>query len=270
MNRSVGIVVPAYRPDPERLGGYLHALDEHLDPAVLRVEVDAPRSDLRERLGALPDCVEFSTADARRGKGAAITAGFEALSDAVDVLAFADADGSTPADSFAAVVDAVASGEFDLATGSRRHPDADVASHQTFARRRLGDGFAWLARRFLDVQLYDYQCGAKALTAETWRSVRAHLYEPGFAWDIELLSVAGALDCRIGEVPVRWEDRPESTVSTVGTTLRLARALVTSRHRARLLREDRVHELLDARRANEPSLVDRLAAAEAAEPAEAD
>ncbi|WP_336021713.1 dolichol-P-glucose transferase [Halobellus salinisoli] len=282
MTRAVGIVVPAYRPDPERLGGYLHALTERLDPAVIRVEADAPRSDLRERLGRLPDCVELATVDARRGKGAAITAGFEALlkggasagSDAtarnVEVLAFADADGSTPADSFAAVVDAVTGGDADLAVGSRRHPDADVASHQTFARRRLGDGFAWLARRFLDEQLYDYQCGAKALTVDAWRAVRTHLYEPGFAWDIELVAVAGALDCRIAEIPVRWEDRPDSTVSTVETTLQLARALVTSRHRARLLREDRVHELLDARTRNEPSLVDRLAAVEAADAVEAD
>ncbi|WP_144902395.1 glycosyltransferase [Halobellus captivus] len=270
MNRPVGIVVPAYRPDPERLGGYLHALAERLDPAVIRVELDAPQSELRERLGELPDCVEIATAAARRGKGTAITAGFEALADDVAVLAFADADGSTPAASFASVVDAVVSGDADLATGSRRHPNADVASHQTFARRRLGDGFAWLARRFLDEQLYDYQCGAKALTVEAWRGIRTHLYEPGFAWDIELVAVAGALDCRIAEIPVRWEDRPGSTVSTVGTTLRLARALLTSRHRARLIREDRVHELLDARSGNEPSLVDRLAAMETSDAVEAD
>ncbi|MFB6092354.1 MAG: glycosyltransferase [Haloquadratum sp.] len=279
MTRPVGIVVPAYRPDPERLATYLHALVERLDPAVVRVELDAPRERIRDRVGALPDRVEIASAGARRGKGTAITAGFEALAGAgsgpdadvdVDVLAFADADGSTPADSFASVVDAVLDGDADLATGSRRHPDAEVASHQTFARRRLGDGFAWLARRFLDERLYDYQCGAKALTVETWRAVRSHLYEPGFAWDIELVAVAAALDRRIVEVPIRWEDRPGSTVSPVRTTLRLARALVTARHRARLLREDRIHELLAARRPAEPSLVERLAAADAADVVEAD
>ncbi|RLM59806.1 glycosyltransferase [Halobellus sp. Atlit-31R] len=265
MTRSVGIVVPAYRPDPERLGAYLRALAARLDPEVVRVELDAPQADLRPRLDTLPDCVEIAAVDARRGKGAAITAGFEALVDDVDVLAFADADGSTPATSFSAVVDAVTSGRADVATGSRRHPDADVASHQTFARRRLGDGFAWLARRFLDERLYDYQCGAKALSADAWRDVRAHLYEPGFAWDIELVAVAGALDHRLAEIPVRWEDRPGSTVSPIRTTLRLGRALVTARHRARVLRENRLHELLDARRETEPSLIERLAATDAVE-----
>ena len=266
MTRPVGIVVPAYRPDTDRLSAYLRALADWLSPAVIRVELDAPRPGVRDRLAPLPDGVELAVAGRRRGKGTAITAGFEAIVDRVGVLGFADADGSTPADSFAAVVDRVRDGRADLAAGSRRHPDADVLSHQTLARRRLGDGFAWLARRFLDEALYDYQCGAKALTADAWRAVRSHLYEPGFAWDIELIAVASALEYAVAEVPVRWEDHPGSTVSTVDTTLRLARALVTSRHRARLLRDHRFHRLLASRRRPEQSLLDRLTATDTADP----
>jgi glycosyltransferase involved in cell wall biosynthesis len=260
---SVGVVVPAYRPDTERLRSYVHALRDRLDPAVVRIELDDPRSDTLEELAGFPDWVELNAVPSRRGKGAAITAGFEALD--TDVLAFADADGSTPADSVADVVRPVVDREADLSVGSRRHPDATVASHQTFARRYLGDAFAWLARQLLDVDLYDYQCGAKALTAETWRAVRRHLYEPGFAWDIELVAVTGALDRRVVEVPVVWEDQPGSTVSPVRTTLRLGRGLLVSRHRAKVLRKDRLHSLLDARRGGEPSLVERLTSAEVAD-----
>jgi hypothetical protein len=256
----VGVVVPAYQPTLSRLTAYLAAIDDALSPAVVRVELDDPRSGVADRLRDCQGPVEVSTAAGRRGKGVAITAGFEALASRVDVLAFADADGSTPAESLADVVHPVVTGRAGLAVGSRRHPDATVVSHQTLARRRLGDGFAWLARRFLDVPLYDYQCGAKALDTETWAAVRTHLYEPGFAWDIELVAVAAALDCRITEVPVVWEDHPESTVSTVGTTLRLARALVRSRHRARVLRENRLHSLVDRPDGAEPSLVERLGA----------
>ena len=135
MTRSVGIVVPAYRPDPERLGAYLRALAERLGPAVIRVEIDAPQSDLRSQLGALPGCVEIAAVDARRGKGAAITAGFEALVDSVDVLSFADADGSTPAASFAAVVDAVTS-------------HLDIACVGPPSRRLCGPSFASRASAF--------------------------------------------------------------------------------------------------------------------------
>jgi hypothetical protein len=254
---SVGVVLPAYHPDVTLLSTYLSAVNEVLSPAVVRVELDDPRPGTVEDLESLSVPVEVNAVDRRRGKGAAITAGFEALASRVDTLAFADADGSTPAGSVADVVRPVVRGEADLAVGSRRHPDATVVSHQTLARRRLGDGFAWLARRLLDVPLYDYQCGAKALSVGAWAAIREHLYEAGFAWDIELVAVAGALDCRVAEVPVTWEDHPQSTVSTVGTTLRLGQALVRSRYRARALRADR-RTLVHRPDETEPSLIERV------------
>ncbi len=239
MSQTLGIVVPAFRPAPDRLLSYLEDLRETVSPETIRVELDVrgPESvDLE-----LPEWVDLHVAHRRRGKGGAITDGFEALS--TDVLAFADADGATPAASLADVIAPVQSGSVGLAVGSRRHPGASVESHQTFARRFLGDGFAWIARRLLDAQLYDYQCGAKAIAAEAWEEVRPHLYEPGFAWDIELVAVTAALDYGVREVPVVWEDQPGSTVSPVSDTFDMGRGLLIARHRARLLRDDRLHRL---------------------------
>jgi len=243
MSRSVGVVVPAYRPDVSRLSRFVRALDERLSPAELRIELDDPGPGDVEALESLPATVHV--ADRRRGKGAAVTEGFEALS--TDVLAFADADGSTPADSVADVVSAVESGAFDLAAGSRRHPEATVRSHQKVLRRFLGDAFAWLARRLLDPDLHDYQCGAKAVSANFWARLRRHLYEPGFAWDIELIAVAGALGGRIAEVPVVWEDQPESTVDPVSDTVSMFTGLLKARHRANVVRGSRLHDLLASR-----------------------
>jgi len=273
MQPTVGVVVPAYHPDPGRLRSYLRAIRETIDPAELRVELDLPNetppSDTLSgdtRPGDepdpspdsapldLPDGVDCHVVRRRRGKGGAVTAGFEALS--TDVYAFADADGATPASSLADVLAPVCDGDADLAAGSRRHPDSVVRSHQTFARRFLGDGFAWIARRLLDAELYDYQCGAKAVTATAWERIRGHLYEPGFAWDIELVAVAGALDCRIAEVPIAWEDQPGSTVSPVGDTLDMGRGLLVARHRARIIRDNRLHRLID--REDGVALIDRL------------
>jgi glycosyltransferase involved in cell wall biosynthesis len=253
MSRSVGIVVPAYRPNPERLASSLRALDDEFAGARLHVELDDPDERTVEVLSESPATV--SVTPYRRGKGAAITAGFERLD--VDVLAFADADGSTPPSSFAAVVGAVVDGRADLAAGSRRHPDSTVESHQTFARRRLGDGFAWLARRLLDADLYDYQCGAKAISADAWDRVREHLYAPGFAWDIELVSMAAATNLDVEEVPITWQDQPGSTVSPVRTSLRMARALFTARHRAKRVRDSQLHTAIAARREQPKALVER-------------
>jgi len=253
MSRTVGIVVPAFRPDVAKLRRYATAISERLDPDTLVVELDAPRERVPSQLADLPADIE--TVPYRRGKGAAITAGFERLE--TDVLVFADADGSTPVASLEAVVDRVTAGEANLSVGSRRHPDADVASHQTFARRFLGDGFAWLAGTLLTVSLYDYQCGAKAIDADSWERVRAHLYEPGFAWDVELVAIAGAFDLRVVETPIRWEDQPGSTVSPVRDSVALFKALLAARHRAKQLSDDRLHTAIAAHRETPTALVER-------------
>ncbi|WP_277540818.1 glycosyltransferase [Haloarcula laminariae] len=253
MTTTVGVVVPAFRPDVGELRRYVTAIEETLDPETVVIELDAPKEGVKAQLEDLPAIVE--TVPYRRGKGAAITAGFEFLE--TDVLVFADADGSTPADSLDSVADRVSSGGADLAVGSRRHPDSEVASHQTFARRFLGDGFAWLAGTLLTVSLYDYQCGAKAISADGWDQVRSHLYEPGFAWDVELAAIAGALDLRVAEVPIQWEDRPGSTVSPVRDSVALFRALLSARHRAKQLSDDRLHTAIAAAREQPTALVER-------------
>ncbi|MFB6172694.1 MAG: glycosyltransferase [Haloarculaceae archaeon] len=253
MSRSVGVVVPAYRPDVSVLSTYVRDLVATLAPDAVRIELDAPEPGVVEALADLPATV--STAPRRRGKGAAVTAGFEALE--TDVLSFFDADGSTPADSAADVLAPVCRGEADLSVGSRRHPDAEILGHQTFARRRLGDGFAWVARQLLGVSLYDFQCGAKALTREAWATVRDHIYEPGFAWDVELIAMAAAFDFRIAETPIAWEDRPGSTVSPVETALSMGKALLLARHRAKRLGDSRLHDAIAARREGSTTLVDR-------------
>jgi glycosyltransferase involved in cell wall biosynthesis len=238
MARTVGVVIPAYRPDVDRLRRYLDDLVRVVDPAVLRIELDAPTAETRRALAAAPGTV--SAVSERRGKGAAISAGFDALD--TDVLAFVDADGSTPAPSVADVVDAVP--EADVAVGSRRHPEATLRATQTVGRRSLGDVFAWTARRLVEPSLYDYQCGAKALAAPAWRRTRAFVTEPGFAWDLEVVTMAHALGHEVREVPVTWEDYPGSTVDPLSTALELARTLASVRHRQRTLAGSRLHELV--------------------------
>ena len=251
MSRTVGVVVPAYRPDVPVLRRFLERLDTVVDPDVLRVELDDPTGTVASRLEDVP--ARVNAVQDRRGKGAAVTYGFEQLG--TDVLAFADADGSTPAESVASVIAPVQAVEADLAVGSRRHPEADIRSHQTVLRQRLGDGFAWIARRFLDVPLYDYQCGAKAISRATWEDIRGHLYEPGFAWDIEVVAMAGAFDAEITEVPVTWEDHPDSTVSPTQAVPELLSALFSARHRARKLSGHPLHSSIASRRSDRPPLV---------------
>ena len=253
-DRTLGIVIPAYQPDIELLDRYIERINNHLDPATILIELDAPEPETALALRSLPVTVE--TVSHRRGKGTAITAGFEKL--ATDIRMFADADGSTAADSLADIVAPVRQRQAALAVGSRRHPDAEIADEQSMLRQFLGDGFSRLAGSLLPVTLHDYQCGAKAIDADAWEQVHHHLYEPGFAWDVELIAMSGALEIPVREVPVQWEDRPGSTVDPVADAARMFRALLTSRHRAKQLSDDRFHSVIADRTRQPTPLIEQV------------
>lgn len=224
--RSLGIVVPAYRPDWGRLSAYLDELTAALRPTTLRVEIDAPSDEDRARAHQLE--AEVHVADERRGKGGALTDGFDALD--TELVGFVDADGSTSAASFADVVGALEEGA-DVAAGSRRVPGAQV-EQRSLHRNVLGRGLSWLARRMLAVRLEDYQCGAKALTREAWTAIRPDLRQRGFAWDLDVLAMAHATGLEIREVPIRWRGTVDSSVDLVPAVREFLGALVDIRRRA--------------------------------------
>jgi len=237
MTDDIGVVLPAYDPEIETLVTYIESIQDTIDPATTRIEIDDPDESHVSKLEGIADEVKIS--ERRRGKGAAVMAGFDGLE--TDVLVFADADGSIPADSLEDIVRQVDTREYDVSIGSRRHPSSNIISHQTVVRRTLGDVFAFAAKKMLPTECRDYQCGAKAVRAEAWGAVGHHCYEPGFAWDLEFVSVAGSLGYRIAEVPIEWEDHPDSKVNPISTSFELASALVNVKRRTDAIAESPRH-----------------------------
>ncbi len=218
---TVGIVIPVYRPTPSRLRRFIDDLHETVSPDAVRIEWDAPAPNVDTTI----DGATVSTVSRRRGKGAAITDGFDALD--TDIVAFVDGDASIPAASVADIIDTLRA-RGGIVVGSRRHPESRVDSHQSRLRKTLGDVFAWLARHSALPPLSDYQCGVKAMHRETWDVLRDAPLHGGFAWDITAIGAAAAADIPVAEVPVDWHDRPESTVPTVRTAAALAGALIAA------------------------------------------
>lgn len=253
MTDTLGIVIPAYRPHVDRLVEYVDEIETLLEPDTLRVELDDPEQETVDALEGLPTSVH--TVENRRGKGAAITHGFERLG--TDVLAFADADGSARATSLQDVVHPVLADEVTLAVGSRRHPEATVTSKRGLLRKYLGDAFVLLASNVLDVELHDYQCGAKAIRRDAWNEVRHRLYEPGFAWDVELIAVTNTLEYPVVEIPIEWKHQPGSTVSPLVDSLDLWRALLVIRSRQHFHEGSSSWTVHELSRRQKP-LVDRL------------
>ena len=232
MKNSIGVVIPAYNPNLKKLEKYVKELDELLCPDTILIEIDNPSQSELNQMKDIPARVDVS--DVRRGKGAAITQGFNKLRS--DILVFVDADGSVPAKSVKKVCDSVKQSHVDLAVGSRRHPNSNVKSHRSDIRRLLGDGFSFLSQIILEVKLYDYQCGVKAIDKKIWKDVQKDIEKEGFSWDIELISIVSMRGHNIEEVPIEWEDQPGSTVKIVPTVLELFKALFTIRRKIKKMR----------------------------------
>jgi glycosyltransferase involved in cell wall biosynthesis len=153
-----------------------------------------------------------------QGKGAAVLAAVPLLHTARAIVI--DADLAYDADSIRAAVAALESAE--VAIGNRRH---ELSRYSVpvrlfgflYRRHVVGLAFNAFVRSLLPLALRDTQCGLKAFRTHALRRVARHARTTGFAFDIEMLLIARALQMRVAEVPVRV------TYHTSKTTVRLLR-----------------------------------------------
>ena len=144
------------------------------------------------------------------GKGGAIAAG---VADARgEVVAFVDADLSTPPSAIDAAFELVEAGKADVVVSTRVHPEANITAAPSLGRRYGGRAFNLLIRGLGLTTLSDTQCGLKAFTAEAGRAVFADLRCPRFAFDVEVLARAEHAGLTVLELPVEWAHGEESHV----------------------------------------------------------
>jgi hypothetical protein len=153
--------------------------------------------------------VQLYFAQKHMGKGSVVREAW-ALDPHAGWLAFVDADGSVSAnDMLGLIQDAVSSGTSVLGVRRRTATTKIVESPWRALAHR---GFLTIARRVLDLDCDDPQCGGKVLKGEEYRRVVTQLYENGLAFDSELLSALKNDGATWKEVPVNWEEKPGGKV----------------------------------------------------------
>lgn len=153
------------------------------------------------------------------GKGAAVRTGVLAASG--EVVAFLDADLSSPPDAVAQVCRAVEAGAH-VALASRGHATSELVVRQPGGREAAGRSFNRLVRRLGLTTLPDTQCGLKAFDRASARALFEPLRTRRFAFDVELLARAQRLGLRIEVLPTRWAHVEHSRVSPVRDGARMA------------------------------------------------
>ena len=221
----VSLIIPFYNEE-NRLGKSLPSVFEYCSRSSWQWEiicVDDGSSDLTfqglQELQKSFASMRIIRLERNRGKGYAVRSGLQ--EGRGEYLLFSDADFSTPIEDAAKLMASVASG-YDLAIGSRGLDDSNVEVRQTWLRDTTGKVGNRIIRMLLPLDFTDTQCGFKMMTRKAAEVVLPRMSIDGFAFDVEMLTIAVAHGLQIAEVPVTWRNVEESKVRAIHTLRVLA------------------------------------------------
>jgi dolichyl-phosphate beta-glucosyltransferase len=164
-----------------------------------------------------------------RGKGLAVKRGM--LAARGEFRLFADADFSMPVPEINRFLPP-ALPDFDIAIASRE-TDGAIRYGEPFRRHLSGRIFNALIRLVVLPGLDDTQCGFKCFRAPVVEEIFPLQTMPGWSFDVELLYIARRRGYRIQEIGIPWYFNPDTKVSLVHDSLRMASDLFTIRRNGR-------------------------------------
>ncbi len=230
------VVIPAYN-EGQRIGHALRETISYLTSVSPGSEIivvnDGSRDDTAQvasdALAGSAIRAELLENFPNRGKGVAVRRGL--LSATLPIAMFFDADLSTPLEETPKLIEPIATGEVDLAFGSRALNRGLIGNRQPGRREQAGRVFNLLVRLATGLPFWDTQCGFKAFRMDVCRPVIVRAQVEGFSFDVELLYLARKAGLRLREIPVRWNHSEGSKVDFLPDSLRMMREVAALRFR---------------------------------------
>ncbi len=218
----VDLVIPVYNEEQTLARGvettlaWTAAHPEHLWRVVIADNASRDRTweVARALEAAYPDRVAALHLPVK-GRGIALRHAW--LTSDANVVAYMDVDLSTDLRHLPEIIDPIASGDVDVAYGSRLHPLADT--HRGFKREFISRSYVLILRMLAGLRVTDAQCGFKALSRQAARAIVPLVVDNKWFFDSELLLIAQRNGYRLREVPVRWVEDPDTRVKIVRTAL---------------------------------------------------
>jgi dolichyl-phosphate beta-glucosyltransferase len=226
------IVIPAYN-EAERLGSTLDAVLEYLRSQPWIAEVIVVDDGSRDETAQVAQMFARQNSNVRlvrneinRGKGYSVLNGIQHACG--DVIAFSDADLSSPIEELPKLLDALRDGA-DVAIGSRWVRSDLQTQRQSLLRQLVGRIFNLSLRVVLGLRFKDTQCGFKAFTRRAAQAIIQKQKIERWGFDPEILFIGRKFGYRIVEVPVRWGHKEGSRIQPLSDGLRMFQEMLRIR-----------------------------------------
>jgi glycosyltransferase involved in cell wall biosynthesis len=231
---DLSIVIPAYNeeqritPTLDRLHAFLAGGARTYEIVVVDDGSADGTADLVEKLALerIPH-LRVVRSTPNRGKGAAVRVGMLAARGEVRVMC--DADGSMPPEELPKLLAKIATGNVEIAIGSRYADGAAPNTSQPRWRVLWSRLCNKVIQRYLVPGVRDTQCGFKAFTADAARDLFGRARIDGWAFDLEVLALARRRGWGIAEVGVTWTDDRRSRVNPLRDLWKVIKEALTIR-----------------------------------------
>lgn len=160
-----------------------------------------------------------------KGRGGALRTAWGSSN--ADILSYMDVDLSTELAAYPSLVGALATGDFDLATGSRLLTQSQTT--RSWKRELISQIYNRLLQIFFRVRFSDAQCGFKAITRRAFVELSPIVEDNAWFFDTELLVWAERLKYRLFDQPVTWVEGSDSRVKIWSTAVADIKGLIRLR-----------------------------------------
>jgi glycosyltransferase involved in cell wall biosynthesis len=216
---SVDVVVPVLneahvlKKNVETLFGFLQAsLQYHWRIVIVdNGSTDSTQKVAKELAKAHPEVKVLRLF--QRGRGRALRHAW--LRSNADMVCYMDVDLSTKLCHVPELLDAIAHGGYDVATGSRLMRES--RTERSLKREIISRIYNVLVKAVFFTRFSDAQCGFKALSRKAVEEIVPRIKDQAWFFDTEMLVLAEKQGYRIKDVPVEWLEDDDSRVKIIQT-----------------------------------------------------
>jgi glycosyltransferase involved in cell wall biosynthesis len=149
----------------------------------------------------------------QRGRGRALRASW--LQSKADIVCYTDVDLSTSLEHLPDLITCIATGGYDVSTGSRLMRESRVT--RSFKREMISRIYNLFVKAILNTRFSDAQCGFKAVSRRAVERIIPQVEDQSWFFDTELLVLAEKQGFKIKDIPVLWIEDDDSRVKIFKT-----------------------------------------------------